>query len=1046
MSSNYDQIRADNIKEYGEGTRHLAFLSRLYSDRTHFVFELLQNAEDVGATKISFSLHADYLEVRHNGRDFNEADVRGVCGVDEGTKAGDFTKIGKFGIGFKSVYAYTRRPEIHSGPEHFYIENYIRPFLAEPRSVGDAWTTLFLFGFDHSEIAAAQAYEEIQNRLRSLSVRTLLFLEHIMEIEWKVEGSAAGIYLREEAPGAGLRRVKLLGHSEARQDEDEEWLVFERAVQPVEHSSPLKVAVAYKVGRDSKTGREIITAISDSNLVVFFPTEKPTNLGFLVQGPFRTTPARDNIPQDDKINQQLIEQLASLVAKTLADLRILGLLTVEVLEAMPIRPAHFPRGSMFRPIYDRVRETLQTQALLPIYGGAHAAGVQVKLARGTELLELLNPRQLGELLGRKDLVYWLSGEITAVRTPDLYKYIVGRPESKDDIAPLVAEVEFRPEILVTRLTAAFIARQDDTWVTRLYGFLGGQTDLWSRLRAMPILRLEDGQHVSLQRRDGGVGAYLPSEEPTEFPTVKRDIAKEPKANQFLKGLGLKEPDAVDEVIEKVLPKYQGAEIAVSAEEHRADIRKILKALATTEHTRRVQLLAEVKATNCVLVTDAGVGIGYYVSVEFAYLKNTELALYFEANPDAYFLWDGYSTEERAGICEWGVPAQVRVRCRASDYKGLVSMVEEHGQHLRGLDGFDLDCEIDGLAYALEHITLEKAIYIWNELLLHNKHQIKGITEFSTRRSYENPTRNEVYSPLGQLVRGSRWLPDRQGVFRLPGEISPDDLPAGFEPDSTLSLQLGMQLDKIALYAQALGLASDDIQFLKEYPAEFDRLKRTIRERNAGVIDLDEEEASGVTGTLDLNYQEELVKSFERPGRERTDERLAATDLVSNPARRRETVGGEIEAAIVSEPELQKRFKRVPQKVWEAKDNSVRMFLLEEYGGRCQICGDKNAFVKGSGEPYFAGVYMVSHTKARWIDRPGNVLCLCATCCAKFEYGAVVAEDVVDQVLAFRTRIEGGQSEPRLKVQLCGEVAIIQFNERHILDLQELLKASSNMSR
>ena len=41
MPSDYDRIRADNILEYGQGTRHLSFLGRLYTDRTHFIFELL---------------------------------------------------------------------------------------------------------------------------------------------------------------------------------------------------------------------------------------------------------------------------------------------------------------------------------------------------------------------------------------------------------------------------------------------------------------------------------------------------------------------------------------------------------------------------------------------------------------------------------------------------------------------------------------------------------------------------------------------------------------------------------------------------------------------------------------------------------------------------------------------------------------------------------------------------------------------------------------------------------------------------------------------
>jgi uncharacterized protein YicC (UPF0701 family) len=42
-------------------------------------------------------------------------------------------------------------------------------------------------------------------------------------------------------------------------------------------------------------------------LVVYFPTEKKTELGFLIQGPFKTTKARDNIAQDSEANRQMIE-------------------------------------------------------------------------------------------------------------------------------------------------------------------------------------------------------------------------------------------------------------------------------------------------------------------------------------------------------------------------------------------------------------------------------------------------------------------------------------------------------------------------------------------------------------------------------------------------------------------------------------------------------------------------------------------------------------------------------------------------------------------
>ena len=113
MPTNYKKIAEENIKKYGTdiGRYGPVLLAHLYSDRTHFIYEILQNAEDAGArakksVKISFHLFKDRLEIRHNGKLFDEPDVRGICGLVEGTKKDDLTQIGKFGIGFKSVYAY----------------------------------------------------------------------------------------------------------------------------------------------------------------------------------------------------------------------------------------------------------------------------------------------------------------------------------------------------------------------------------------------------------------------------------------------------------------------------------------------------------------------------------------------------------------------------------------------------------------------------------------------------------------------------------------------------------------------------------------------------------------------------------------------------------------------------------------------------------------------------------------------------------------------------------------------------------------------------
>ena len=97
MASDYEAIRYSNIRKYGEETAHLAFLADLYPDRTHFIFELIQNAEDAEATVLSFHLRLDRLEVSHDGRPFTAADVIGICGVVAGTKKDKLNQIGNWG-------------------------------------------------------------------------------------------------------------------------------------------------------------------------------------------------------------------------------------------------------------------------------------------------------------------------------------------------------------------------------------------------------------------------------------------------------------------------------------------------------------------------------------------------------------------------------------------------------------------------------------------------------------------------------------------------------------------------------------------------------------------------------------------------------------------------------------------------------------------------------------------------------------------------------------------------------------------------------------
>ena len=63
--------------------------------------------------------------------------------------------------------------------------------------------------------------------------------------------------------------------------------------------------------------------------MVFFPTALATHLGFLVQGPYRTTPSRDNIPRANMWNRRLVRETGSLLVETLRWFRDNSLLATD---------------------------------------------------------------------------------------------------------------------------------------------------------------------------------------------------------------------------------------------------------------------------------------------------------------------------------------------------------------------------------------------------------------------------------------------------------------------------------------------------------------------------------------------------------------------------------------------------------------------------------------------------------------------------------------------------------------------------------------------
>ena len=820
MSADYEKIREENIARYGWDTAVLDLLGQLYSERTHFIFELIQNAEDAGATELAFELFEDRLELRHDGRPFTEADVRGLCGVGQSGKSGDLTAIGKFGIGFKSVYAYTKSPHVHSAGEHFRIENYVRPFPVEPLPFAG---TLFVFPFDHDTVPAAVAVREIAAALTAIQPRILLFLRSIGRLRVRGAGLPESVIERSVAADGSRRRVTV---SRGRGHRDEDWLVWHRQVEGHE-AQRIEIAFRLEAGR--------IVPVADSPLTVFFPTEKETFLGFLVQGPYRTTPARDNIPGHDPANQALVRQTAALLTGVLRELRDDGLLTVQALEALPLDAARFPAGSMFRPLFDSAGDALTTEALIPVAGGGYGVAVDLELAGGAQVHELLDPNQLGALCGAGRPVWFADESITEHLTPVLWRYL--REEIGID--------EVTPADVIARVTREFLQAQTDQWITRFYAFLFADSALWRAprsdgeqpgpARVKPIIRLEDGRQVAPFDGQDRPAVYLPGPVASSLPTVRRAVADSPAGRQFLAALHLAEPDVVAEVLQVVLPRYDGLDIAeLDPARHAADLECVVRALdevAGSMAGRREELIERLHRTPFLIGENAATGEQRLMPSPWLYQRSKELEVYFDGNPDVWFAGDRYGPW-LVQLREMGVRQAVEVRTRTPNQLGYVIITVDFGRNERGLGGFDPDAEIDGLDFALRHPSHARSEYVWNVLLAPNRRLVAGVVERSVLASFGDSTQENARSAIAAVAEREAWLPGRDGTFRRPAELSLDDLPPTYAREEGLAHALNMLQPVVTEAARQLGIPPEVLWGLSEHPDLATMVERELARRAA----------------------------------------------------------------------------------------------------------------------------------------------------------------------------------------------------------------------
>lgn len=834
MASNYEAICEENRQSYGtKGAQKSGKLAAsLYDDRTHFIFELLQNAEDAlgrrgewrGSRKVTFTLNPTCLTISHFGKPFDEADVRSVCDIAESTK--NESSIGRFGLGFKSVYTVTDLPEIHSGEEDFAIENYVFPKRIA-RSARSADETQIILPLKPDDASAAQ---DITAGFRRLGPGALLFLRHIDEINWSVAGGASGFYLRNtsESLGPNVQRITVIGKEDDRPEVDQNWLVFHRDVFSAEGQKVGRVEIAFSLlAVKDAPSRWTVQPLAKSPLVVFFPTVVETHLGFLVQGPYRTTPSRDNIPPGEPWNQHLVMETSGLLVEAMRWMRDNAMLNVAALRCLPLDREKFSKDSRFAPMFNAVRQAFQDEELLPTFDDRYVTAHQAKLARTQELRELFSPEQVAALFG-SEVAVWLSGDITHDKAPEIRQYLM-RELDIDEITPTK---------LVPSLTKSFLEAQSDEWVLRLYEFLSGQEKaLRPHLDTVALIRLDDGTHV-VAHENGKAKVFLPSASVTSFPTMRHAVCATPKVRSFLISLGITEPDPVDDVIWNLLPKYKQREVNVDDDAYAADIERIRAAFNTDSTAQKEKLRSALRDTAFVMAVDTGDGKAYVAKPGEIYIATDRLQQLFAGVPGILIVDNEYNCLRGEDIRD------MLVSCGASRYlipqatpSGLGPSEKAQIRREAGLERASWedpleDFTLRGLTQLLKFLprlkpeeAAARAKVLWEALV---DLEARGTAAFygSYKWGYFHESKSARFdADFVRTLNQVPWVPNADGKLVPPSLVVFDTL--GWKPNPFLLTKITFKPTIINQLAKAAGIDPEIIDELQRNPALVAELKSRL---------------------------------------------------------------------------------------------------------------------------------------------------------------------------------------------------------------------------
>jgi hypothetical protein len=1015
--------------EANQGDINLDIFEDFYPDRAHFVFELLQNAEDTGATECSFNLTSEELQFRHNGRrQFGEGDIKSITGIHNSTKTKSSDQIGKFGVGFKSVFIYTLTPQIHSGEYSFSIKNLVMPELVSriPDLGND---TLFCLPFNNPLKNPKESYTEIGQGLRNLSELTLLFLKNIGSIQWIIDGAPSGLLCRVEH---SEHHIEILKETDGAVTSNQHFLRFSEPVanhksQHISLAFPLSLLKGNEKFEEERAIHEQFRIVSakPGRVSVFFPAEKETSgLRFHIHGPFIPTLDRSSV-KETYSNTELFAQVASFAAKNLHRIRDLELLSLGFLGVLP--HPHDGLSPRYEPIRNAIVRVMKFQPLTPTNSGKHAPAKTLIQARAT----------IKDLLDSNDIEYLVDYE----ETPP--QWAVAATQKNNNVDRFLTSLEIRNWGLGEFLT--YLAKHFDSnshyyilngsghhdrwlekkpieWFQKFYAILYRELThhhLYHRFRNIRFIKLTSGRisnpencfFLSEDYPEDASGKWVSRE---SFSSGDKTTEQE-DAQKLLMEVGVRDVGASERIELLLQGRYIGKPFAPKLE----DIQLFIN--HAESHPKDIDLF---KGVPIFRRGDGKWGAGSQVYIDDPY-SETGLQEVYAITGD----------QSRKPLSEdyLNLDLDVKSLLRFAEELGAIATLEisevscrknPEWSYLSSVPGVNITTPIDrdfiitDFESIFDQCSEAMAIIVWDTLCDAEERKTLAGYLVATFQKNQRGGRHQASSQLVHQLRNTAWVPQEGGPSVAPPDADPKRLPSSgvlpFDPNWKWVEELRFGRN---LASEAEAQQKEDVAVRKclgiEDEQSLDEIKQLVKVLSKLPPDKRRKHLDEAQQELEFDLPENQPK---------------------NEPLRIQRVGDA--AANAAERETEKRERSISLGR-EAVKAVASQYLLQQYSNDdhlmiCQICRKELPFKRIDGAYYFETVEFLPSLELRHRQ---NYLALCPNHAAMFKHANRSKGEMKDLFLEIG-------SAKTIDVDLGNMNHSIYFTDTHKVDLTAVIATDS----